>query len=229
MWEDINLCKAEEITLLARTRGPRRSSNSRRVPRRGLQDSPAARLYPVLHHLGMHRTVPPTSPLPTPDPRSADTTMMRRPVYRCVMVTAWSTALLLVAPPSGWSMQAGQGVAGASVPQDVVAQARQWATSGKRAEAIASLIARLTSRPDDLDARVLLGIIYTVGRPVRRRSERTEARLTDRPGYYDAMSALTYTELWDGHQAGSNPGRGHPEGESKDTSVLLALAARTAP
>ena len=151
--------------------------------------------------------------------------MMRRSVYRCVMATVWSVALLLVAPSSGWSMQAGQEIAGATVPQDVVAQARQWATSGKRAEAIASLVARLTSRPDDLDARVLLGIIYTwEGRYADARKELRRV-LTDRPGYYDAMSALTYTELWDGHQEQAvTLAESTLKVNPKDTSVLLALA-----
>lgn len=151
---------------------------------------------------------------------------MKPRVYRHVRVLA--AAMLCVAGCLGTSQTAGAAPAGADVAapaQDVLAQARQLASSGRRGEAIALLSDRLASRPDDLDVRTLLAIIYSW--EGRYADARTELRrvLADRPGYYDAMSALTYVELWDGHERlaitladvvlKSNP---------KDTSIMLARA-----
>jgi tetratricopeptide (TPR) repeat protein len=89
--------------------------------------------------------------------------------------------------------------AGAAAPQDYLAQARQLASSGQRPAAIALLEDRLATRPDDLDARTLLGIVQSwEGRYAEARKNLRQV-LSDRPGYHDALSALAHVELWDGH------------------------------
>ncbi|MEW5980750.1 MAG: YaiO family outer membrane beta-barrel protein [Acidobacteriota bacterium] len=108
---------------------------------------------------------------------------------------------------------------------DVLAKGRDLATSGRRDEAIAIMVAHLAGHPDDVDVRTLLGLVYTW--EGRYADARTELRrvLGQKPGYYDATAALVYTELWSGHNAlslsladdvlGRNP---------RDTSMLLAKA-----
>jgi len=109
--------------------------------------------------------------------------------------------------------------------QDSLAQARQFATSGQRAEAIKVLQDRLASRPDDLDARTLLGTVYSW--ESRYEDARRELRrvLSERPGYYDAMAALTNVELWDDHPDRALTLADATLRESPgDTSIMLARA-----
>lgn len=112
-----------------------------------------------------------------------------------------------------------------SLTQDYLTEARQLATSGQRADAIKMLQERLATRPDDADARTLLGIVLSwEGRYEEARKELRQV-LSERSGYYDAMAALTLVELWDGHPdlaltladatLRANPG---------DTSAMLARA-----
>jgi len=80
----------------------------------------------------------------------------------------------------------------------VVESARSLAVSGKRAEAIALLRARLEQRPTDSDARTLLGIVlsWESDYPAARRE--LEQVLAEHPGHGDALPALIRVELWSG-------------------------------
>jgi tetratricopeptide (TPR) repeat protein len=133
---------------------------------------------------------------------------------RVLCTTVVVTALAIAGAPGVWA-----------APQDVLAQARGMATSGHRLEAIKLLQDRLSASPDDLDARTLVGIIYSwEGRYDDARRELRRV-LSDRPGYYDAMAALAYVELWAGREElalmlADATLRINP----KDTSVMLARA-----
>ena len=79
---------------------------------------------------------------------------------------------------------------------DVVARARQLATEGHRAEAIALLDQRLAATPDDLDARTLLGIVLSWDHQyARARTELRQVLLRD-PDNADAKAALENVERW---------------------------------
>ncbi|MCX6552476.1 MAG: YaiO family outer membrane beta-barrel protein, partial [Acidobacteria bacterium] len=131
--------------------------------------------------------------------------------------------LLLVAPTPVWaSLAAGPAPV---VAQDYLFQARELATSGKRAEAIKFLQDRLVTHPDDPDARTLLGIILSwEGRYPEARQELRQV-LTDHSGYYDAMSGLAYVELWDDHpDLALNLSDSLLRKNPSDTSIMLLRA-----
>lgn len=109
--------------------------------------------------------------------------------------------------------------------QDYLAQARQLASSGQRPAAIKILEDRLATRPDDLDARTLLGIILSwEGQYPEARKELRQV-LSDKAGYYDAMVALANLELWDGHaELALGLADGVLRTTSKDTGVMLVRA-----
>ena len=112
-----------------------------------------------------------------------------------------------------------------AAPQDYLAQARQLASSGQRPAAIKILEDRLATHADDLDARTLLGIVQSwEGRYDEARKQLRQV-LSDRPGYYDALSALASVELWDGH---AGPALGLAESamraKPKDTAMMLVRA-----
>lgn len=109
--------------------------------------------------------------------------------------TAWLAGLLLVV---GVTLPA-SAAAAPQAAQDPVAQARQLAASGQRADAIKVLQARIASRPDDLEARTFLGIYLSWdGKYAEARAQLRQV-LEGRSGDYDAMVALANVELWDDH------------------------------
>ena len=82
---------------------------------------------------------------------------------------------------------------------DVLVKAREAATSGRRAEALAMLEAHLERTPRDVDARLLYGLVlswegrYDEARPVLQQV------LAQAPAYTDARVALMNVEYWSGH------------------------------
>ena len=89
----------------------------------------------------------------------------------------------------------------ASAQEEVLANARAAASSGRRAEALAMLEARLAEAPRDVDARLLYGLVlswegrYDEARPVLQQV------LVQTPTYTDARVALMNVEYWSGHSA----------------------------
>jgi YaiO family outer membrane protein len=83
--------------------------------------------------------------------------------------------------------------------QDVLAKARDAAASGKRQEALTMLEARLAAAPQDVDARLLYGLVlswegrYDAARPALQQV------LAQAPEYLDARVALMNVEYWSGH------------------------------
>jgi YaiO family outer membrane protein len=81
---------------------------------------------------------------------------------------------------------------------DVLATAREAATSGRRAEALTMLEGHLAEAPRDVDARLLYGLVlswegrYDDARPALRQV------LEQAPGYTDARVALMNVEYWAG-------------------------------
>jgi YaiO family outer membrane protein len=82
--------------------------------------------------------------------------------------------------------------------QDVLVRARAAAQSGRRAEALTMLEARLAEAPRDVDARLLYGLVlswesrYDEARPVLQQV------LAQAPSYTDARVALMNVEYWSG-------------------------------
>lgn len=128
-----------------------------------------------------------------------------------------------------WAVMAGPAMAApretAAAPQDYLAEARRLATSSQRGEAIALLQERLAAKPGDLDARTLLGVIFSwEGRYAEARSELRRV-LAERPGYYDAVAALTHVELWDDHpDAALSLAEAALRAKPDDPSLMLARA-----
>ena len=84
----------------------------------------------------------------------------------------------------------------AGTPTDSVADARQLATSGHRSKAIRILEQHLAARPDDLDARTLLGIVLSWdGQYDRARTELRRVLARD-PNNVDAQQALRRIDVW---------------------------------
>lgn len=84
---------------------------------------------------------------------------------------------------------------------DVVASAREAATTGRRPEAIAALESHLAQRPRDVDARLLYGVILSwEGRYEEARRE-LQAVLAQAPAYAEARVALMNTAWWSGQSS----------------------------
>lgn len=79
---------------------------------------------------------------------------------------------------------------------DVVARARELATTGHRTEAIALLRARLEQRPTDSDARTMLGIVLSWEGDYPAARTELERVIAEHPGHGDATPALIRVELW---------------------------------
>ncbi len=84
-------------------------------------------------------------------------------------------------------------------PVDVLSTARLAAQSGRRSEALAMLERHLTQHPDDVDARLLHGLVLSWEK--RFDEARAELRqvLTTAPAYLDARVALMNVEWWSGN------------------------------
>jgi YaiO family outer membrane protein len=84
---------------------------------------------------------------------------------------------------------------------DALADARELVNQGRTKDAIAYLTQHVSEAPDDLDARVLLGLICSWdGRWEDGRRAFTAALASD-PDYKDAVLGLINLELWSGHPA----------------------------
>jgi YaiO family outer membrane protein len=88
--------------------------------------------------------------------------------------------------------------ASAFAQDDVIARARAAAADGRRAEGLALLDTRLAAAPDDVDARLVYGLILSWdGRYDEARAALT-AVLAQAPDYLDARVALMNVEWWSG-------------------------------
>jgi YaiO family outer membrane protein len=89
------------------------------------------------------------------------------------------------------------GVATSGAAQgDPVSHARDLATSGRRPEAVQLLQKRLDERPDDTDARTLLGTVLSWEGDYDGSRRELEAVLATSPTHGDALPALVNVELW---------------------------------
>jgi YaiO family outer membrane protein len=88
----------------------------------------------------------------------------------------------------------------AAAQDDTLVRAREAAAAGRRADAIGILEARLVQAPEDVDARLLYGLVlswegrYDEARPVLSRV------LVQAPDYTDARVALMNVEYWSGRR-----------------------------
>lgn len=139
-----------------------------------------------------------------------------------------AAALFMLAAPGAATAGLPEPGTAAAVPasaQDVVAEARDLARSGKRHDAISLLQKRLATNPGDLDARTLLGtVLLWEGRYADARAE-LDRVLAVEPDYVDALGALAYLELWSGHHNAAETLTARVlQRTPNDTSILLARA-----
>jgi YaiO family outer membrane protein len=84
-------------------------------------------------------------------------------------------------------------------PDDILVKARSLATNQHRPEALDLLRKHLIEHPRDVDARLLLGAIFSwEGQYQEARSELSRV-LDGSPNYTDAILALINVEFWDDH------------------------------
>jgi YaiO family outer membrane protein len=125
-------------------------------------------------------------------------------------------ALLLIVP----ARAAGQ--------DDVLVRAREAATSGRRAEALAMLEAHLDRTPRDVDARLLYGLVlswegrYDEARPVLQQV------LAQAPAYMDARVALMNVEYWSGNSTEAREQADHILADSPGNVTARAVRDRLA-
>ena len=113
----------------------------------------------------------------------------------------------------------------AQAAEDLLAQARGLAANKHRQEALDLLAAHLSESPNDVDARLLYGLVLSW--EWRWDEARVALRqvLTQTPRYADAALALTNVELWSGHpDAAELVTSRFLESSPEDTGVILARA-----
>lgn len=81
---------------------------------------------------------------------------------------------------------------------DLVGQARSLALAGQRAKALEMLEAQLSQEPNDVDARLLYGIVLSWEGRYQEARRALEAVLKQSPDYSDAREALIRVETWSG-------------------------------
>lgn len=121
----------------------------------------------------------------------------------------------------------------ASAQDDVIARARAAASDGRRAEGLALLETHLKSSPNDVDARLVYGLILSWdGKYDEARAALTQV-LAQSPDYLDARIALMNVEWWSGR---NKEAREHVSailakdaGNTQARHVLQRLDARTRP
>jgi YaiO family outer membrane protein len=86
----------------------------------------------------------------------------------------------------------------ASGQDDVLVKAREVARSGQRAEALTMLETRLAAAPQDVDARLLYGLVLSWERRYEDARPVLQQVLTQAPEYTDARVALMNVEYWSG-------------------------------
>ncbi len=84
-------------------------------------------------------------------------------------------------------------------PDELFAQARRLAFSGKREEARKICVSILERTPDYYDVRILLGRLYAWDRRYDLARVELTRVLDGSPGQLDARKALVDVELWSGH------------------------------
>ena len=99
----------------------------------------------------------------------------------------WLLAFVLTAPVRG------------AAQDTVVVRAREAATSGRRAEALTMLEARLADAPRDVDAGLLYGLVLSWERRYDEARPVLQQVLAQAPDYTDARVALMNVEYWSGH------------------------------
>jgi YaiO family outer membrane protein len=121
------------------------------------------------------------------------------------------------------------GVLGICLPawgeEDLLSHARRLAANNHRAEALHLLSARLADAPNDVDARLLYGLVLSWDSRWDEARTALEQVLAEAPQYADAVMALTNVELWSGHpEAADAVTSSFLEGSPKNVGVLLARA-----
>ena len=116
-------------------------------------------------------------------------------------------------------------IARPAASQDTLQLARSEAAGGKPEAAIARLQERLASAPDDLDARVLLGIVFGWNQKYPESRRELMRVLEARPLHVDALGALANVELWSGNpRAAETLVRRALEADPRRPDLQLALA-----
>lgn len=101
---------------------------------------------------------------------------------------------------SKWIVVLSLAASAALAQDDVVARARQLATTGNRADATRLLDQHLAAQPNDLDARTLLGTVLSWDGQYDRARQELRRVVSADPKNLDARIALIRTEIWSGHR-----------------------------
>lgn len=110
------------------------------------------------------------------------------------MKTTVIVLALVVLPATAWAQT------------DIIAVARTAAGEGRRVEALTMLERHLAQSPEDVDARLVYGLVLSwEGRYDEARRE-LQRVLAAAPGYTDARVALTNVELWSRRRGASRRG-----------------------
>ncbi|MBV6433261.1 MAG: hypothetical protein IANPNBLG_03439 [Bryobacteraceae bacterium] len=115
-------------------------------------------------------------------------------------------------------------VAHAAAPENIMIEARNMATSGKRPQAIALLERHLREHPRDIDSRLMYGIILSWEGRYEDSRRALDAVLETSPDYTDAREALIRVEMWSDHPDRAE--RLAREGQSRDPGNVNYLLAR---
>src|SRR5437879_6295083 len=83
--------------------------------------------------------------------------------------------------------------------KDILKEARSLATNKQRGKALEMLQRHLRESPEDVDARLLYGLVLSWESRWDPAREAIETVLAGHPSYADAALALTNVELWSDH------------------------------
>src|SRR5689334_18793835 len=109
--------------------------------------------------------------------------------------------------------------------QDAVQLARTEAVAGDRQAAVTRLQAHLATAPNDLDARVLLGTVYSWMRNLSEARRELQRVLDANPSHTDALATMANVELWDGNpRSAESYARRALDGDPSRGDVKLTLA-----
>jgi YaiO family outer membrane protein len=116
---------------------------------------------------------------------------------------------------------------------DVIARARTAASEGRRAEGITLLEGHLAATPNDVDARLVYGLILSWDGRYGEARKALQSVLAQAPNYLDARVALMNVEWWSGNtdaaRAEVEQVLAHDFGNTQARHVQKNLDARTRP
>jgi YaiO family outer membrane protein len=150
---------------------------------------------------------------------------MSRPPCDQIRVLAVASLVVLACIPAHAAAQTA--TVQQSEPQtiDVLGDALRLAAAGQNPQAIILLQQRLEARPDDMDARILVGIILSWDGHYAEARAQLRIVLRTNPGYHDAVAVLANIELLDGQaETALSLASSALRRDAKDVGMMLTRA-----